>query len=435
MIRGVSDASFSPDNPLPRPQVVAIGFDDELDAALDQVAPMCGSLHRFVNWEHCLANASESEVDIVVAAQALSIEGPVGPFPQSPFASAHVAFWTDGGFTDDFCTTEFSIVNVTETTMERRSDLDVFGNAIEQLYRHFKMSPPQTGIYQSAEPMGAYTWLLRTPDHDLVAVYDRATVGDTLSIGIRIPRAGNLQLWFAAFLTHLHGDFPEAVPHAPPKLGVPEDWYVPAETELVAKIAAVEQAIAEQEADLDRLKVEFRETSQAADAEERRVLYAQGDELVAGVQNTLMAIGFEVENQDEQTEEGAPKREDLHFWLPTAPEDVGIIEVKGSKRGLATNDSRQINEQTVNFAAAHGRPPWRVWWIVNPNCTSDPSTRPATSADASKVAATIQATILAVPDLYRLHQDVLHERRSAGEARQLLLDVGHGAWAYDGSAS
>ena len=136
---------------------------------------------------------------------------------------------------------------------------------------------------------------------------------------LALPQLDNLSEWFRAFLSDVHHIDRTRVPHAPPRLLKPEDWYTPEENALAQQIADVRSRITRLEGDLEQLNVDLKSETKAADAGIRRVLWADGDELEAGVGELLTRCGFKVEYMDTQFERKDNRCEDLRLTVDDRP--------------------------------------------------------------------------------------------------------------------
>ena len=117
----------------------------------------------------------------------------------------------------------------------------------------------------------------------------------------------DLLAWFRAFLFEVHEIDPDSVPHPPPRLSNPSDWYTPEESEPAERIAAIATEIEHLEDEREALKLELLAASQTANADIRRAIWADGVELVGGVEKILSRLGFSIQNMDSELEEGEPE--------------------------------------------------------------------------------------------------------------------------------
>ena len=191
-----------------------------------------------------------------------------------------------------------------------------------------------------------------------------------------LPGVSNLSAWFRAFLCDLHESDPIRVPQAPPRLSQPSDWYTPQEKALADRISQIESEFECLNSERDQLQQNLAAEGERADRGIRRVLWADGEDLVAAVRGVLTALGFTVRDMDAGLRQDEPRREDLRLTLPCVPGWQAIVEVKGYTSGIRTNDARQIREHREHYIAEEGRPPDLTVWLSNPHRRMDPSSRP-----------------------------------------------------------
>jgi len=95
------------------------------------------------------------------------------------------------------------------------------------------------------------------------------------------------------------------------------EWMVPKEEELAKKITELEEkkrdTIRQIGEEIGALQLDLTEATLAADKEVRRLLTAQGAELVDEVANAFRKIGFKVRLMDKELEPTKSKREDLRL--------------------------------------------------------------------------------------------------------------------------
>jgi len=168
----------------------------------------------------------------------------------------------------------------------------------------------------------------------------------------------------------------------------------------------VEQSDAKQK----ELEDEFAATADSGTQGQRRLLTAQGDNLVDEVQAALEALGFDVENRDKINPENA-RLEDLRVTAPgDDPDWIALAEVRGySGGGAATGDLLRLGRFVDLFREETGGVPTRRWYIVNQFTRRDPGTRPLPFATSPEDLATFAAQDGMVVDtshLFLLTKDV-----------------------------
>lgn len=194
------------------------------------------------------------------------------------------------------------------------------------------------------------------------------------------PAVTSRHLWLRAALEHWRAQYPEDFPSAGQSLS--ERWKTQAELEAEANIAAfdVETERQLQQRELDRLGLvdASAAVTLTADTRERRLLYSQGDDLVAAVSEALTAIGFTVSDSDAVADANkTAKREDLQVTLDAQPDWVALVEVKGyAKGGAKMNDLRQLAKAVAIYEHKNGRGPDAQWYVVNAMFDKAPDERP-----------------------------------------------------------
>ena len=91
-----------------------------------------------------------------------------------------------------------------------------------------------------------------------------------------LPAAADVAVWFVAFLSELHELDPARVPHAPPRLSKPSDWYTPQERDLADRIAAVDAELERLNAERDQHETELAAEGERAAKGIRRAIWADG---------------------------------------------------------------------------------------------------------------------------------------------------------------
>lgn len=252
--------------------------------------------------------------------------------------------------------------------------------------------------------------------------------GSSRPIGLLLPEVSNLSAWFRAFLYDVHKSDPDRVPHSPPRLAQLSDWYTPQEQELADRISKIKSDIGRLTAEQAELKTELDAERMRADNGIRRILWANGDDLVAAAQEVLSGLGFNVRNMDLGRSESEPKREDLRLTLPDHSGWEAIVEVKGYTNGTRTNDTRQIREHRDLYIVEESQPPSLTIWLANPFRTLDPSSRPAPDPNVQEAAANIGAVYVPASDLYRQWALVAADRLEADCVVQSLINADPGLW-------
>jgi hypothetical protein len=192
--------------------------------------------------------------------------------------------------------------------------------------------------------------------------------------GIEAP-----ERWVAAALADWTSLDAERFP-APPQWQDREEWQTPAEVDLASKIQAMRDkykavldGLAQEELNLG---TELERTVVEANATVRRLLTAQGDELVDEVQAAFEELGFIVKNVDKEITNPGDRREDLRVSDPDRAGWIAIVEVRGYRRGAQVNDLLRIGRFVTRYVQETSELPDSAWYVVNHFSEQDPATRP-----------------------------------------------------------
>ena len=236
------------------------------------------------------------------------------------------------------------------------------------------------------------------------------------------------QLWLRAALTHWRELYPDEHPSRGDGLG--ERWLTAGELAAAAAIIAFENETERQLQEREHAKLALVESAEAvtqgAEQNERRLLNAQGDELVSAVTEALERIGFTVVNSDGIAEaHNTAKREDLQITLGEDPDWIALAEVKGySKRGASTGDLRQLAKAVGFFTNKAGRSPDAQWYIVNAQFAKLPDERPiplAANAEDVDDFAGDDGAVIDTRQIFLLLKAVVAGSISEGAAQESLI--------------
>ncbi|SDU18920.1 hypothetical protein [Jiangella alkaliphila] len=157
------------------------------------------------------------------------------------------------------------------------------------------------------------------------------------------------------------------------------EWFTAAETRasdaLLAHGTETTRIVAERAAQGQALEAALDHAGEAAAQGQRRLLTAQGDDLVDEVRITLELFGFRVVDSDGLPKRADEKLEDLQVW---DGDWVALVEVKGygGRRDAKVNDLQQFRRPAVKFALENHREPDALWYVVNQRSGMDPASRP-----------------------------------------------------------
>ena len=408
-----------------RPRVAAIGLSIGQVAS---IAPLCGDLRPATQLSEYLQKYSWTETDVAIFGTGIFSD-----------VAAGVNLITIGTFHlmwNKMAPQELHFAGTTDNT-ERELRVssacpDMYRPMATELCRRLGRSaePPQT-VHATRD---CQTELIQTTSGRPVALRlslpppPNAVDGKPPSIALLLPEGANLAAWFRAFLCELNESDPARVPHAPPRLSNPSDWYTPAERALAERISQVDREFVRLSAERDELQIGLDAEAEKADKGIRRALWADGDALISATEEILAGLGFRVRNMDAELKPGEPKREDLRLTLPSRPGWEGIVEVKGYTDGVKTNDARQIRQHRDRYIREEGGTPDLTMWLSNPYRTMEPSSRPAPDQNVRDSAETIGAVHVVTSDLYRQWALVAAGILDPGIVVPSLLEANPGLW-------
>lgn len=216
----------------------------------------------------------------------------------------------------------------------------------------------------------------------------------------------------------------------PTQFPVSAEWVKADQWSSVSEISARGQLI-----EFDRAEVERREAQNQERARMEEVLSAAesrgtswralltetGDDLVSAVKEALETLGFAVLDSDELPQHKGAKREDLRV---TDGEWTALAEVKGYTGAAKSNDLTQVTRAAVAYAMTEQREPDALWYIPNPERTTDPAQRAlalvAREDDLTAFGRNHQGCLIDTRDLFALRQRVATGIITAHNARREL---------------
>ncbi len=416
-----------------RPRVAAIGLDD---ARAESIRPICGTLRMADSPAEYLAVYSWDETDIAVIARSDHSE---------TAHNVHVlAFGSDCKWSNVITVhggrylASIAAYQTTEREVSIGEDCPHgYKDVASELSRLLARADDPPPVYEIAKRIrDDCQVLIRTTTNRSVAIRHlrvhrpwEAGRARGESVLVAVPRAANLAAWFHTFLTDVHENDPVRVPHPPPRLGHPADWYTPQEKGLAGRITATTDRIGRLKREREQLRADLVTAGEQADMGIRRVLWADGEELVAGVTEILTSLGFRVRDMDSELAPGSPKGEDLRLTLDGPGEWEALVEVKGYTRGTKTNDARQIRAHRELYIQETGRLPDLTLWIANPHrLVPDPSLRPAPDRNVADAASNVGTVHVLVPDLYRQWARAADGEIQASDVIQQLASAASGCW-------
>ena len=197
-----------------------------------------------------------------------------------------------------------------------------------------------------------------------------------------------------------------------------EEWMTPSQRQIIGRIEATNQqkqaAVDEFNSRLDDLEVSLAEANRKANENERRLITAQGQDLVDEVALSFEKMGFGVDDVDAGLDPNAPKREDLRLTDPADIDWVALVEVRGYSRSSGrTRDLIRIARFVELYNQETGRFPDKRIYVVNGETELPPDQRsyPLMSAlEDVEIFADSGGLIIWSLDLFRsIHSDEVKE--------------------------
>lgn len=235
--------------------------------------------------------------------------------------------------------------------------------------------------------------------------------------------------WVAYALQEWSKQDPDRFPSSPYWSSQPQ-WQTPDEVELHQELTDLQEKRDAFLRELDEKETALKESiddlSRSVNNRERRLLNAQGDDLVDAVQAALSELGFTVSNSDQDSAEKGDLLEDLQIRDAEFPNWVSLTEVRGYASGAKQNDLLRIGRFVERYIKSTGMDPSSRWYVVNHNIKQDPAARPiplASSEAEVEIFAESGGLVLDTRDLFRLVMAVRTERYSRSLARKSLRDT------------
>jgi hypothetical protein len=168
------------------------------------------------------------------------------------------------------------------------------------------------------------------------------------------------------------------------------------------------------------LRADLVSAKRAAELGARRLLNAQGDQLVEAVAEALRSLGFSVVDVD-ATLDGARRVEDLRVSEPADPGWTNITEVKGYSGGARSSDLQRLSNYAELYRTRTERLPDTRWYVVNHALTDPPAGRTEVLAGADDhvdLFAEVGGLVIDTRILFSLVRDVELGLREAETVRQ-----------------
>jgi hypothetical protein len=220
----------------------------------------------------------------------------------------------------------------------------------------------------------------------------------------------NQAAWVALLVAQWAQSNKDAFPNFGNWMNLPE-WMVPEEVRILSKIQTLEEkkqeSIVKINKQIDELSAEFAVMKANANKGLRRLITAQGQELVDEVAKVLQDIGFNVTCVDQLVDEGEPKKEDLRL----VHSDKGgkqwnaIVEVRGYSRSAGmTKDLLRLARFADLYRQETGQAPDKRIYIINGQFELPPIHRQeplASAADDLQIFAETDGILIWSIDLFR----------------------------------
>ena len=117
---------------------------------------------------------------------------------------------------------------------------------------------------------------------------------------------------------------------------------------------------------ISELNTTLLETSLHVNKGKRRLISAQGDELLQETATAFEELGYLVRVIDQELEKGIPKKEDLRIQDPDVTNWEAIVEVRGhAKSSGQTSDLGRLSRFARLYHIETGHPPNKLLYVVN----------------------------------------------------------------------
>ncbi len=418
-----------------RPRVAAIGLDSYQAESIEH---LCGALRTTDSIESYLARYSLTETDVVVSGTAdhYRIVGDIHLLTVGPVDIEWLSHDEPSIHTASQCRLRTNTTNTEREVTVPSTCPELYKALASDLVNLPKTaSNPHTVAFLSFDQGAEETKLAETTSGYPVAWRLVLPLITEYGVSVKpaptvlvLPQVTNLAAWFSAFLADIHEIDPDRVPQKPPRLSRPSDWHTPEERVLEEQISKITHEINRLNEERRQFQIQLATEGEKADTGIRRIVWADGDDLVAAAKEILAEFGFCVGDMDAGLEPGEPKREDLRLTLKNQENWEALVEVKGYSNGTKTNDSRQIREHREEYITEKGKRPDLTVWLANPFRERDPSSRPATDNNVRDAAANIGTVHVLATDLYQQWVLVKTGRLDAQAVVQHLIDAEPGLW-------
>ncbi len=167
------------------------------------------------------------------------------------------------------------------------------------------------------------------------------------------------------------------------------EWIVPEEEEIVERVKFIEaekhKLVEQIDKELAELSLALAEKRLEVNQGRRRLITAQGDDLVQEVSEVFKEIGFDVEILDQELASNQSRREDIRLRIPRKSDWEAIVEVRGYARSVGqTADLQRLGRFATLYNKEKGRFPAKKIYVVNSELELPPSRRQEPLAPAKE---------------------------------------------------
>jgi len=212
------------------------------------------------------------------------------------------------------------------------------------------------------------------------------------------------------------------------------DWMTTKEIELRNEtnklISELEKLTAEHKNRISDLEGQLIHTSLLVNNGKRRLITAQGNELLEEVAQSFNELGYSVTIVDEELGDDAPKREDLRIHDPNIKTWEAIVEVRGHMKSSGqTSDLNRLPRFAKLYRKETGKEPDKLIYVVNGQIElSSPQQRQkpfASAPDDVKTFGELEGLVIWTLDLFKLLKLVKTEDDKARIRKSLMDSVGY----------
>jgi hypothetical protein len=377
----------------PRPRVAIVGnFEKDTLVTFQSLFPTIWFFGHFYN-----LNVNPAELDLIILGNNISFDIPKGPHILNTGVlrkvhvicfSAHLSFLP--GPADNT-----SIVISTKSTTEEYIIPDLPLRTYSLLENDLTKAKSAKGWPQISLKVD-HRFAGSIPDEDQKEkLYNSSIVYDphtNLPFAVSFQRFdSNLGVaWLpndfftqASWVEIICSEWAKTDPDSFPKFGdwtKDKKWMVSEEITLLAEMAKLstelETITSDYKKRIANLNTKLVETMLAVNNGRRKLITAQGDELLDEAAIAFEELGYKVTKVDDVLEEGAPKREDLRIKDLDNLDWEAIVEVRGyEKSGGTTADLNRLSRFARMYLAETGKEPSKIIYVVNGQISLPPQQR------------------------------------------------------------